>query len=780
MPILDTSEVETTEQGDDRLLAEARARYQRGAERAAKWRTRADEAFAFVGGEQWPDAMRQEREAEGTPTLTINILRQHALLVANAIRQNRPGQVVGPVDDQGDVKTAEKIQGLLRHIEYESDAETAYDAAAWTVVVTGLGYLLVRARYETPGTFDQTLCIDAIPDPRAVVFDPSSVDPTGKDAEWAFLVRRLSWAALKARWPESKTVAAHDTSGSWLALGHGLPDWTTADECQVADYWCREWHTATLHRVPQTALAFPEVQAWMQDAMSVTTLADGQMADVLHETACPQMTDPDTGQTLDPCVQRRPVRVPVVMHYQMTAHEILEKEVWSGNPQADPDGWLPLVRVVGVPVQTVDGLLYDGLVLPASDGQRFTNYTASAVAESIGMSPKAPFIGYRGTMDRPEWATANTVRHARLEVEPFPEGWPREAGPAPLPQRSFGEPPIQAVSQALGMAQEFIKQVTGQFDPTRGQQTGDARSGKAIRLLQSQGQTSSFHFGDNLHKAIRQACRVLLVQIPQRFDAARVTRIIGEDGTARLVQLNAPTRENGQDALFDVTVGRYDLVAGVGKDYQTKRQEAQDGLPQLVQAMPLVGQVAPDLVLRSFDVPYVDQIADRAKRALAQQMPFVLGPEDHDALRQEKGAQQVPPQVQAQMQQMGQALQQAQRAAQDAEADRALKREELETRIHIAAMNALVQLATTDAKLGHAEMLPQLEATFQQAAELQGHDQTMRRENAGRLHDVMSQVIQHRMQAAAQPAMSPMQSGPPTGGAEEQTAEPGEEMDSGD
>ena len=83
--------------------------------------------------------------------------------------------------------------------------------------------------------------------------------------------------------------------------------------------------------------------------------------------------------------------------------------------------------------------------------------------------------------------------------------------------------------------------------------------------------------------AIEQAGKVIVDMIPHVYDAARIVRILGEDGQeAQTAQINGP-------GLPDVTRGRYDVVIDVGAAYQTRRQEAQR---QLMESAKLLGPQA--------------------------------------------------------------------------------------------------------------------------------------------------------------------------------------------
>ena len=84
---------------------------------------------------QWPSDVLATRGAvqgqtiNARPCLTINKLPQHVRQVTNDQRQNRPGAKVIPVDDNADVEIAEIFNGMIRHIEYRSDADVSYDTA---------------------------------------------------------------------------------------------------------------------------------------------------------------------------------------------------------------------------------------------------------------------------------------------------------------------------------------------------------------------------------------------------------------------------------------------------------------------------------------------------------------------------------------------------------------------------------------------------------------------------------------------------------------------------
>jgi hypothetical protein len=64
----------------------------------------------------------------------------------------------------------------------------------------------------------------------------------------------------------------------------------------------------------------------------------------------------------------------------------------------------------------------------------------------------------------------------------------------------------------------------------------------------------------------------------------------------------------------DISVGRYDVVMDTGPGYETKREEGAENLIDLMKVGPLAELIAKqgaDLVFRSIDHPYMQELADR-------------------------------------------------------------------------------------------------------------------------------------------------------------------------
>src|ERR1017187_7352673 len=138
----DDKKEETSESARD-PLHEVREKYKRASDYWQKDRKAALDDLKFRGGEQWPADIVAQRERDKRPCLTIDKLNKYVRQIVNDGRQNRPSIKVRPVDSDADVPTAEVFQGLIRHIEDQSNADAAYDTALDSSAGCGQGYFTV-------------------------------------------------------------------------------------------------------------------------------------------------------------------------------------------------------------------------------------------------------------------------------------------------------------------------------------------------------------------------------------------------------------------------------------------------------------------------------------------------------------------------------------------------------------------------------------------------------------------------------------------------------------
>lgn len=588
---------------DDDILAEAKDAFRLAADAEAENRRDALDDLRFARlGEQWPEKVRRERDLEGRPCLTINRLPAFIRQVVNDARQNKPAIAVHPVDSGADPETAEVFNGLIRHIEQSSDAEVAYDTALDFAVTCGLGYFRINTRYAAGDTFDQDLAIERVANPFSVYGDPESTAADSGDWNTAFVVDSLSRDAFEARWKGADVA-------DWMAE-EGAAGWQGGDRVTVAEYWRRE-------RVTRTILA----------------LSDGQVVEEGVYAAQKAMFD---ALGVRPVGRPRPIAGHEVTQRIVSGAQVLETVDWAGR-------FIPIVPVYG------EELMIDGrrrlrsLVRDAKDPQRMFNYWRTTSTELVALAPKAPFIGRKGAFetDSAKWATANIQSHAYIEYD----------GPEPPMRQGFAGVPAGALQEAMN-ASDDMKSIMGLYDASLGARSNET-SGRAIMARQREGDTSTFHYIDNLTRGIRHAGRILLDLIPKVYGTARVVRVLGPDGAAQSVgvaQGGQAAAGRGVEALkavgriYDLGAGKYDLTVRSGPSFTSRRVEAATQMIELIRAYPAAAPLLGDLLARNLDWPGADEIAGR----LAALLPPVV-----------KGSNPQMEQAKAQMTQIGQALQAA-------------------------------------------------------------------------------------------------------------------------
>lgn len=222
----------------DEILRLARKRYQEAVDAESPMRLEEEEDFRFISGDQWAEEDKQARKLARRPALTVNKLPGFVAQVVNDARQNKPATRVSPVDDKGDKDTADVINGLIRHIEHDSDANIARETAFESAVISGFGAYRILTEYcdddDDSDDDTQQIKIKAIPDSFSVKVDPHSVEATREDAEYVFVVAPLmSRDEFKSRWPNSEAVGANFFDG----MDDHAGDWISSDSVRVAEYW---------------------------------------------------------------------------------------------------------------------------------------------------------------------------------------------------------------------------------------------------------------------------------------------------------------------------------------------------------------------------------------------------------------------------------------------------------------------------------------------------------------------------------------------------------------
>ncbi|KFC61950.1 portal protein [Massilia sp. LC238] len=554
-------------------------------EQNARDRWKADYKFANAdpdNGYQWDAALLKARMNDpngARPALTINKTKQHNRQITNEARQNKPAVRVFPVDGGADKKTAQILNGIIRHIEANSDADSAYETATEHQVDAGVGYWRVVTDYASDDSFDQEIFIRRIKNPLNVVLgDHNEADASDAREGWIF--NDVPRDEFLRRYPNVNPA-------DWDALDSA--GWVTRDTVRECEYFLITDEEDTL-------------------------IVGDDGATVLWSKLSPE---DQARYKLRNDLRKRPVKRAKLTWYKLGGDgEQLDSRELAGR-------YIPIVKVVGEELEIDGEIDRKGHTRGMKDAQRMYNYWTSAGVEFGALQGKQPYLAPAEAIEGYEeyWNNINKSNQPYLPYNAF-DG---DGNAIPMPVRQ--QPPVAAPMYMSGMqvAAEELKMASGQYDSSLGR-SGNATSGRQELAQQQKGDTATFHFRDNVARAIRYTGKILVDLIPKIYDTPRIARMLGEDGKDDEVQIDPSMKvayreeqdpmTNEIKRIFNPSIGRYDVRVGSGPSYSTRRQEAFYALTDLAGRNPQVMQVAGDLVMKAADFPMAEELAERFEKAL--------------------------------------------------------------------------------------------------------------------------------------------------------------------
>lgn len=651
-----------------KLLTEVKECYSSAASADSENRELALEDIRFVDeeGAQWDSETRKNRGSR--PCYSFDRTSIAIDQVKGDQRQNTPQIKILPIDNKSDRKKADIYEGLIRAIERNSSAKTAYNTGFDFALKGGFGAWRVYPKY-VEDSFDQELCIGRIENPFTVYFDPSAKDYLKRDAEWALITERMSKDLYDATYP--------DTQPSDLDLSKHDHEWMNDKEVRVCEYYKR-----------------------MRRKKTLALLEDGRVIDYDTIKAIEEeLRDPPPGSGIAPIrvIKKREADTTYVRWWKLSGAGIIEGPIdyeWK---------YIPIVPIYGR-VSNIEGKRkYRGLIRKAKDPQRAYNGARTAEIEAVAMVPRSPYILLPGQIKGYEnqWREANAKNPLFLYYNAM-QNAPNGGKPTREPMPDIPNALIALSQQAA----DDIKASTGKFGPSLGEPMQNELPG-AIRQRNTEGDVSSYEFIDNLAESIKYTGEILVDMIPKVYDGARTVRILGIDGKEAFEEIN----QTGPDGkpINDLSQGRYDVAVTVGPAYTTQRQEARDNLMRFADT-PEVKMIAGDLIAKNMDFSGADELERRLRIPLIQKgiIPTDQLTEDEQALLP-----QGPPEPSPTEQALVQKLQ--------AEAARAMTQaEKTRTETAIATQNAAVDLQMKPAELQKlvAETMGMMLANMQLAGEI--------------------------------------------------------------
>lgn len=586
----------------------------------------------FLKGDHWPEDAKRQRTIERRPCLTINKHPAFLRQITNDQRQNRPSIHVHPVDDGADVKIAEIYEGMVRHIEYASQADICYDTSVHSAAAVGFGYFRLITDYEAPDSFDQVIKFDRIRNVFSVHMDPSIKSPDGSDMTYCFLESSMPLRDFKVEYPKSEIVKTTSLDGD-----------EDEKEVIVLEYYSIEESPDTLIKLITGEVGFrSDLKGLVDEGDIVQERPSAKRRVVWRKLAGLDSKMPG---------EARPIK------YSPKITEVLETtEI--------PCDFIPVFLVIGTEVDIDGKVTYSGVIRDSKDSAMMYDFWMTSATEEVSMRPKTPYIGAEGQFagHEEEWRQANVRTFSYLEYKPKTVNGVL----APPPQRQPMADVPHGVLQMAMHASDEIKAVTGIYDASLGAR-GNETSGLAINSRKKQGDLSNFHYIDNLGRTVRHAGRCLVNMIPRVYTGPRIVRIIGKDDRVGYAKVNQPgpvqitedsmgTIQAVNSVMNDLSAGRYDVTIHSGPSFSSLRDESRAAMMELSGNWPKLMDVAGDEVVRAMDWPGATKIADRIRNTIP---PEILAEEGQPS--------QIPPAIKQVMEQAAQHIQELEKQLTEAQ-----------------------------------------------------------------------------------------------------------------
>ena len=530
-----------------------------------------DLKFVYDEDGQWDRVSLQYRQ--NRPSYTYNRCLGSVNQVIGEQRMFRPQIKLRGVDDKTDPELAEIMGGLVRNIEAISDAESTYDMAFKFAVAGGYGAWRVVTDYQNDHSFEQEVFIKPIHNPFTVFFDPLALDPCKRDQTSCVIAERVSKEFYEAKYGKESVeiLASRDSQG-----------WMDEKGVRIAEFF---------KKVP-----VEKEIALMSDGRTVPY--DDELKAIEEDLAAAE----DAAHV----VKTRKVSTFQVKWWKVDGLKVLEGPItydWQ---------FIPVVKMPGRYINIEGEQKTQSLIRHAKDAQKTYNYNRTTMAETVANAPRQPYMAtpdmIKGYEDM--WARAGADNRPYLLYNPD------KKAPTLGPQRvTAAEVPNALVALAAQDADD-IKQATGFFDASLGKQ-GNEVSGNAIKARSRQADVGSYEFYDNFKKAMKLTGDILLDIIPTVYDTERTVRILGLDGTEEFKKLNA--YDEATDKTHDLSQGQYDVTVDIGPTFSTRREESFQTLLESADAMPIVAEIAPDLIMKNLDVPGGDELVARLRKKLIAQ-----------------------------------------------------------------------------------------------------------------------------------------------------------------
>jgi hypothetical protein len=485
------------------------------------------------------------------------------------IESNSFGIKISPADGKTTKDQALAMTGIIRGIEYNSDAQDLYNDTIRRCYIAGFDAFRITTDWKK-GTFEQETKFTGIPNAiDRVWFGVDGVKKDQSDCKEVWVLTAITPAEYKKRWKH----------GSMKSIGEDNYDpryWYKRESVVIAEYlYCVEADTELI-------LFSNNIVANADDTELITDLNKNGFTEV----------------------RRRKEKGFKWYSRMMDGFSYLEPEKetpFLSNPVIPAYGNFDIIE---------DKIIYSGGVRRLIDPQRVHNYAKSRQIEEGALAPRKKYWLTK------EQAAGHMGKLKTMNNNADPVQFYNHVDGQPMPmQQGNNDVNPHLVTLAQESAQD-VESAAGMYGGNMAKNP-EMQSGVAIELQQNKGDTGNIKWHNVLECVIRRAATVVLEIMPIVYDTPRSVATMAEDGAISYVDINEENTDTNKPS-YDMKAGNFNVVVDIGAGFNNLQKEAVASLIEIAAVKPDILDVGADILLKNIQAPDMHVMAERYRAKMVQ------------------------------------------------------------------------------------------------------------------------------------------------------------------
>jgi len=502
------------------------------------------------------------------PRYTFDLSNPVVETVWGEMAQNDFDLRIKPAGEEASKESAMLLDGIIRNIETISNAAEHYASTGKKVIQTGFAAIRIVQDWGEGATFDQELRIKELNNAvDRVWFDAVAEQRTMEDARFCFVLSSIGKDEYEKKYGSDEHACT------------SLPDERSesryeakAEKIIIGEFLCKK-------EIKEKIYLLNNGMVVNDEQLEQATLAAG---------------------------------FTVAKEREYVKHVVYSRKFdgkrWLTKSEKTVFDLLPVIPLYANFQIIEDKVIYWGAIEHIMDAQRVYNYVESRKVEEVALAPRPKLMMTR------DQAKGNEASLATMNTNGSPVQFYQHIEGQPAPYQTAGPQVNAGLSEVSQSMTSNIERSSGVFGVNPSNNTG-LQSDIALERLENRGQTGTYQYFKAQETMIRHVGKVLLNAIPTLYDTNRMVRVMNEDGSFEMVEINGVQQDQyGQmQPKNDLSKGIHDVTCDVGPAFKNRQQEAVTAIVEYAKVDPTIMQDGGDILLGNINAPSMDKLAERKR-----------------------------------------------------------------------------------------------------------------------------------------------------------------------